>query len=190
MWQARAGENLFVMGYCEPSTSKLVANVPCLEKYFFWHVHVLGPAYFVWPWRYRAQHVTSRTECNIDVTPGTFTATDTYIGYHVTRFEASHWVTGCTWILTCICLTARFFRVTLKSREPHVTLMSHRGHLPLLIRVSGITWRGSRNVILHTRYLSTCVGAICGRGRETKIKTKANRCGACYYSIMFNVWPV
>jgi hypothetical protein len=31
----------------------------------------------------------SLTECNIDVTPGTLTATDTFIGYHVTRFEAS-----------------------------------------------------------------------------------------------------
>jgi hypothetical protein len=31
----------------------------------------------------------SRAECNIDVTPGTLNATDTYIGYHVTRFEAS-----------------------------------------------------------------------------------------------------
>jgi hypothetical protein len=60
----------------------------------------------------------SRAECNIDVTPGTLTATDTCIGYHVTRFEAS-------------------------------------------------------------RYVSTCVGAGGGRGRGTKIKTKANRCGAC-----------
>jgi hypothetical protein len=42
---------------------------------------------------------------------GTLTATDTCIGYHVTRFEAS------------------------------------------------------RNVIFHTRYVSTCVGAGCGRGR-------------------------
>jgi hypothetical protein len=47
----------------------------------------------------------SRAECNIDVTPGTLTATDTCIGYHVTRFEAP------------------------------------------------------RKVILHTRYVSTCVGA-------------------------------
>jgi hypothetical protein len=31
----------------------------------------------------------SRTECNIDVTPETLTATDTCVGYHVTRFEAS-----------------------------------------------------------------------------------------------------
>jgi hypothetical protein len=31
----------------------------------------------------------SRADCNIDVTPGTLTATDTCIGYHVTRFEAS-----------------------------------------------------------------------------------------------------
>jgi hypothetical protein len=58
----------------------------------------------------------SQVKCNIDVTPGTLTATDTCIGYHVTRFEAS------------------------------------------------------RKVILHTRYISTCVGAGGGRGRETKIK--------------------
>jgi hypothetical protein len=70
----------------------------------------------------------SRTSCNIDVTPGTLTATDTCIEYHVTRFEAS------------------------------------------------------RNFILHTLYVSTCVGAGCGMDRGTKIKTKANRCGACYYS--------
>jgi hypothetical protein len=69
----------------------------------------------------------SRAECNIDVTPGTLTATGTCIAYHVTRFEAS------------------------------------------------------RKVILHTRYVSTCVGAGGGSGRGTKIKTKANRCGACYF---------
>jgi DNA-directed RNA polymerase subunit RPC12/RpoP len=43
----------------------------------------------------------------------------------------------------------------------------------------------SRNVILHTRYVSTYVGAGCGRGRGTK-KTKAIRCGACYYRIVLN----
>jgi hypothetical protein len=42
----------------------------------------------------------------------------------------------------------------------------------------------SPNVILHTRYVSTYVGAGCERGRGTK-KTKAIRCGACYYSIVF-----
>jgi hypothetical protein len=59
---------------------------------------------------------------------------------------------------------------------------SHRGHCPLLIRISCI------NVILHTRYVSTYVGVGCGRGRGrgTK-KTKAIRCGACYYSIVLNV---
>jgi hypothetical protein len=31
-------------------------------------------------------------------------------------------------VLTCICLSARYFRVTLESRAPHVTLTSHRGH--------------------------------------------------------------
>jgi hypothetical protein len=82
--------------------------------------------------------VTSRTACNIrDLTPGTLTATDTCIGYHVTRFEAS------------------------------------------------------RKVILHTRYVSTCVRAGCGwgRGRETK-KTKTIRCGAYYYSIVLNAHRV
>jgi hypothetical protein len=78
----------------------------------------------------------SRVECNNDVTPGTLTATDSYIGYHVTRFEAS------------------------------------------------------RKVILHTRYVSTCVGAGGGSGRGTKIKTKANRCGACYYRIMLDAHRV
>jgi hypothetical protein len=36
------------------------------------------------------------------------------------------------------------------------------------------------NVILHTRYVSTCVGESGGRDRGTNIKTKANRCDACY----------
>jgi hypothetical protein len=34
------------------------------------------------------------------------------------------------------------------------------------------------------------VGAVCGRGRGTKIKTKANRCGACNYSIVLNAHRV
>jgi hypothetical protein len=68
----------------------------------------------------------SRAECNIGITPGTLTATDTCIGYHVTRFEAS------------------------------------------------------QKVILRTHYVSTCVGAGGGRGRGPKIKTKVNRCGACF----------
>jgi hypothetical protein len=33
------------------------------------------------------------------------------------------------------------------------------------------------------------VGAGCGRGRETK-KTKAIRCGACYFSIVLNAHRV
>jgi hypothetical protein len=32
-------------------------------------------------------------------------------------------------------------------------------------------FEASRNVILHTRYVSTCVGAGCGRGRGTKNKS-------------------
>jgi hypothetical protein len=34
------------------------------------------------------------------------------------------------------------------------------------------------------------VGACFGRGRGTKIETKAMRCGACYYSIMLNAHRV
>jgi hypothetical protein len=59
-----------------------------------------------------------RTACPIrDVTPGSLSATDTCVVYHVTHFEAS------------------------------------------------------RNVILHTRYVSTCVGAGFGRGRGTNNKS-------------------
>jgi hypothetical protein len=83
----------------------------------------------LWSRLFRMTLEISRTACNIrDVTPGTLTATDTCIGYHVTRFEVS------------------------------------------------------RNVILHTRYESTCVGAGCERGSGTK-KTKAIRCGACYFNV-------
>jgi hypothetical protein len=58
----------------------------------------------------------SRALCNIDVTPGTLTATDTCIGYHVTRFEAS------------------------------------------------------RNFILHTRYVSTCLGWVVGEVGKQRYK--------------------
>jgi hypothetical protein len=46
--------------------------------------------------------------------------------------------------LTCICLSARYFVWPWEGRAPHVTLTSHREHWPLLIRVSGITCRGSK----------------------------------------------
>jgi hypothetical protein len=49
-------------------------------------------------------------------------------------------------------------------------------------------FEASRNVILHTRYVSTCVEAGCGRGREQR--TKAIRCGACYFSIVLNAHRV
>jgi hypothetical protein len=81
-------------------------------SYVFWHVYVLGPAYFVWPWKSSVPHRTIR-----DITPGPLSATDTCIVYHVTHIDAS------------------------------------------------------RNVILHPRYVSTCVGAGCGRGRETMNKS-------------------
>jgi hypothetical protein len=95
----------------------------------------------------------SRAECNIDVTPGTLTATDTCIGYHVKLFEASRKV------------------------------ILHTRYVCACVGAGGGGGRGTKiktNVILHTHYVSTCVGAGGGRGRGTKIKTKANRCGACY----------
>jgi hypothetical protein len=91
---------------CNRVTDLLKFEVP------YWHVYVLGPAYFVWPWKSSVSHVL------------------------------------------------------------YVT--SHRGHCPLLIRISCnyVThFEASRNVILHTRYVSTCVGAGCGRGRGTKKKS-------------------
>jgi hypothetical protein len=98
----------------------------------------------------------SRAECNIDVTPWTLTATDTCIGYHVTRFEASRKV------------------------------ILHTRYVSVCVRADGGRGRETKiktKVILHTRYVSTCVGAGGGRGRGTKIKTKANRCGACYFNV-------
>jgi hypothetical protein len=46
----------------------------------------------------------SRTACNIrDITPGTLTATDTCIGYHVTRFKATRNVILQTrYVSTCV----------------------------------------------------------------------------------------
>jgi hypothetical protein len=86
----------------------LLVCVLAIQANCFWHVYVLGLTYFVWPW------APYRTIC--DVTPGPLSATDTYIVYHVTHFEAS------------------------------------------------------RNVILHTRYVSTYVAVGCGWGRGTKKK--------------------
>jgi hypothetical protein len=63
---------------------------------------------------FRVSLEISRAEYNIDVTPGTLTATVTRIGYHVTRFEAC------------------------------------------------------RKVILHTRYVSTCVGGGGEKSREQR----------------------
>jgi hypothetical protein len=83
----------------------------------------------------------SRAECNIDVTPGTLTATDTFIGYHVTQFEASWKVILLTRYISA-CVGAGGGR----SRETKI----------------------KTKVILHTRYVSTCVGDDGGRGREQR----------------------
>jgi hypothetical protein len=127
----------------------MIAACSCCHyaRCFFWYLIPntdtgrLQPLFFLTCIRlsrrlFRVTLEISRAECNIDVTPGTLTATNMCIGYHVSRFEAS--------------------------------------------------WK----VILHTRYVSTCIGAGGGRGRKTKIKTKANRCGACYYSIMLDAQRV
>jgi hypothetical protein len=86
-------------------------------------------------------------------------------------------------VLTCICLRRGLFRMTLGTVPHHTWRHTGAGHCSLLIRISCI------NVILHTRYVSTYVGAGCGRCRGTK-KTKAIRCGACYYSIVLNAHRV
>jgi hypothetical protein len=49
-------------------------------------------------------------------------------------------------------------------------------------------FKASWNVILHMRYVSTCVWArVVGVGKQW---TKAIRCGACYYSIVVNAHRV
>jgi hypothetical protein len=40
------------------------------------------------------------------------------------------------------------------------------------------------------RYVTKCLGAVWGRGKGTKIQTKAICCRACYYSIMLDVHRV
>jgi hypothetical protein len=53
---------------------------------------------------------------------------------------------------------------------------------------AGCGGRKTMNFILHTRYVSTCVGAGCGGvGKQLK---KATLCGACYYSIVLNAHHV
>jgi hypothetical protein len=95
--------------------------------------------------------------------------------------------------LTCICLSRRFFRVTLEISRAECNIDVVQGTLTSTDTCIGYhvtQFKVSRKVILHTRYVSTCVGAGGGRGRGTKIKTKANRCGACYCSIMLDAHSV
>jgi hypothetical protein len=81
-----------------------------------------------------------------------------------------------------------------KSRVPHRDIVtSQRRHWPLLIRVSGITWRGSkllkasRNIKFGTRYVCTCVGAGSGMGGRTR---KTHVLLLCVSVIFFNVCHV
>jgi hypothetical protein len=66
--------------------------------------------------------------------------------------------------LTCIYLSRRLFHVTLEISRAECNI--------------------------DVTPVSTCVGAGGGWGRGTKIKTKAIRCGACYYSIMLDAHRV
>jgi hypothetical protein len=61
-------------------------------------------------------------------------------------------------VLTCICLTARLFRMTLVTAQVRDVTPG-----PLTVTDTCIMYRltnfdASQNVILHMRYVSTCVG--------------------------------
>jgi hypothetical protein len=81
------------------------------------------------------------------------------------------------YLLTCICLWRRLFRVTLEISRTVINLAyrvivtSQRGHWPLLI---------------GTRYVCTCVGAGSGMGGGIR-KIKAIRWGAYYYSLVLTL---
>jgi hypothetical protein len=84
--------------------------------------------------------------------------------------------------LTCLCLSRRLFRVTLEISRAECNIDVTPETLTATDTCIGyhVTWfEASRKVILYTRYVSTCVEAGGGRGRGTKIKTKANRRGTC-----------
>jgi hypothetical protein len=77
--------------------------------------------------------------------------------------------------LTRICLSRRLFRVTLEISRAECNIDVTPGTLAATdtcIRYHVTRFEASRKVILHTRYISTCVGAGVGRGRGTKIKGK------------------
>jgi hypothetical protein len=76
---------------------------------------------------FRVSLEISRAECNIDVTPGTLTATDTCIWYHVTRFEASRKVILHTRYV-CACVGAgggRGRETKIKTCYPSYALRKH-----------------------------------------------------------------
>jgi hypothetical protein len=94
--------------------------------------------------------------------------------------------------LTCVCLRSRLFRMTLEISRAACPIRDVTP-VPLFATDTCIVYHvthfeASRNVILHTRYVSTCVKTGCGRGREQR--TKAIRCGPCYYSIVLNAHRV
>jgi hypothetical protein len=91
-----------------------------------------------------------------------------------------------------MCLRSRLFRMTLKILRAACPIRDVTPG-PLSATDTCIVYHlthfeASWNVILHTRYVSTCVEAGCGRGRGQR--TKAICCGACYYSIVLNAHRV
>jgi hypothetical protein len=77
----------------------------------------------------------SRAVCNIDVTAGTLTATDTCIGYHVTWFEASQKVTHCCYAYRLYFLTCDKYKSSLRHiHDPVLLSLKMKGiHLLLFI---------------------------------------------------------
>jgi hypothetical protein len=114
-----------------------------------------------------------------------------YMEYYTINYMFRPLYIGRSQVLTCICLSRRLFRVTLKISRAEYNIDVTPGTLTATDTCIGYhvtRSEASRKVILHTRYVSTCVGTGGGRGRGTNIK-KANRCGACY-SIMLDAHRV
>jgi hypothetical protein len=97
-----------------------------------------------------------------------------YLNLKEGQINVKFWCSKCTF-LTCICLRSRLFRLTLEILRAACPIRDITPG-PLSATDTCIVYHvthfeASRNVILHTRYVSTCVGAGCGRGRETKNKS-------------------
>jgi hypothetical protein len=74
-------------------------------------------------------------------------------------------------ILTCLCLTARLFRMTLVTAQVRDVTPGPLTVTGTCIMYHLTNFDASRNVIFHMRYVSTCVGARVVGGRETMNKS-------------------